>query len=214
MSSGGPFVVGLTGGIGSGKSAAGNRFAELGAGVVDTDAIAHALTAPDGAAMRAILEAFGHGIATADGALDRAAMRKRVFADPADRQRLEAILHPMIRAESDRRIAQLATTGVPYLILVVPLLVESMRDGGRGTNYHERVHRLAVVDCAPETQIRRVIERNGLSRSEVERVLAAQATRQQRLDVADDVIDNEGSFSELIAQIDILDRDYRRYRRT
>jgi dephospho-CoA kinase len=205
----GPFVVGLTGGIGSGKSAAGEHFAELGAGVVDTDAIAHALTGPSGAAMPAILKAFGSEIASADGALDRAAMRKRVFADPAERQRLEAILHPMIRAESDRRVAQLDATGVPYIILVVPLLVESML--GKGNSYRERVQRVAVVDCAPETQIRRVIERNGLPRSDVERILAVQATREQRLNVADDVIDNNGSFSELATQVDALDRDYRQF---
>jgi dephospho-CoA kinase len=210
VSSDGPFVVGLTGGIGSGKSAAGKRFAELGAGVVDTDVIAHALTGPDGAAMPDILKVFGPGIAAADGALDRAAMRIRVFADAAERRRLEEILHPMIRAESDRCVAQLSATGVPYVILVVPLLVESMR--GKGTNYRERVQRLAVVDCAPETQIQRVIERNGLSLSDVQRILAVQATRDQRLSVADDVIDNDGSFSELAAQIDVLDRDYRRYR--
>ncbi len=202
MSGAGPYIVGLTGGIGSGKSAAADCFAELGAPVIDTDAIAHELTAPDGQAMPAIVAAFGAGMATPEGALDRAAMRRMVFADPPARERLEAILHPMIRAESDRRIA---AADAAYIILMVPLLVES-------GSYRNRVDRIAVVDCTPETQIRRVMARNGLVRAEVERILAVQASREQRLAVADDVIDNEGSLAELIAQIPPLDACYRRNR--
>lgn len=196
------YVVGLTGGIGSGKSAAAARFAELGAIVVDTDAIAHALTSSGGAAMPAIATAFGPGMLASDGALDRAAMRRHVFAEPAERRRLEAILHPLIRAESDRQVAAAAS---PYVILMVPLLVES---GG----YRERVQRVAVVDCSPETQISRVMARNGMERADVERILAVQASREQRLAAADDVIANDGPLAELAPQIDRLDVSYRRNR--
>lgn len=197
-----PLIVGLTGGIGSGKSAAADRFASHGATVIDADAIAHELTAPGGMAMVAIVQAFGAEIARPDGSLDRAKMRQLAFADPAQRARLEAILHPLIRAESDRGIS--ATQG-PYLILMVPLLVES-------GSYRKRVDRVAVVDCAPETQIARVMARNGMARAEVERILVVQASRAQRLAAADDVIANDGSLAELHAQVDALDEAYRRNR--
>jgi dephospho-CoA kinase len=163
--------------------------------VIDTDAIAHALTAPGGAAMPAIRAEFGDQVAGADGALDRAAMRAIVFADPSARKRLEAILHPMIRDESERRLA--GSAGSPYVILMVPLLVES-------GSYRERVDRIAVVDCAETTQIARVMSRNGLAREEVERILAAQATRAERLAAADDVIDNDGALTELPPRIERL----------
>ena len=201
-----PLIVGLTGGIGSGKSAAADRFAAHGAPVIDTDAIAHELTAPGGAAMPSIVAAFGPLMQAANGALDRAAMRAHVFAVPEERKRLEAILHPLIRAESDRRIALAAASNAcPYLILMVPLLVES-------SSYRERVDRVAVVDCATETQVARVMARSGLSRAEVERILAAQATREARLAAADDVIDNDGSLAEMQARVDALDATYRRNR--
>ena len=196
------YLVGLTGGIGSGKSAAAERFAALGAEIIDTDAIAHQLTAPGGAAMAAICTAFGAGVVSADGALDRVAMRRRVFSDPDERQRLEAILHPLIRAESDRRAAAAVS---PYAILMVPLLVES----GDAAHYRKRVKRIAVVDCSREMQIQRVMARNGMSRADVENILAVQATREQRLAVADDVINNESSLADLISQIDRLDAAYR-----
>jgi dephospho-CoA kinase len=192
------FVVGLTGGIGSGKSAAADLFAALGAAVIDTDAIAHELTAPGGGAMPAIRAGFGDAVVAADGALDRAAMRAIVFADPAARKRLEAILHPLIRLESERRIA--AATS-PYVILMVPLLVES-------GSYRERVNRLAVVDCREDTQIARVMRRNGLQRDEIERILAAQATRAERLAAADDVIDNDGDIAALSPRILQLHGEY------
>ena len=192
------FVVGLTGGIGSGKSAVADLFAARGIAVIDTDAIAHELTAPGGAAMPAIRGEFGDGIATSDGALDRAAMRNIVFADPPARKRLEAILHPLIRSESERR---LASADSPYAILMVPLLVES-------GDYRKRVDRVAVVDCREETQIARVMRRNGLTRPEVERILAAQASRAQRLEAADDVIDNDGSLDELGPRIEQLHVSY------
>jgi len=192
------FVVGLTGGIGSGKSAVGRLFEQLGIAVIDTDAIAHQLTTPGGAAMPAIRAIFGDAVATADGALDRAAMRAIVFADPPARKRLEGILHPMIREESERR---LAGADSPYAILMVPLLVES-------GSYRERVDRVAVVDCDVETQIARVMQRNGLARAEIERILAAQATRTQRLEAADDVIDNDRNLADLEPQIERLHASY------
>ena len=199
------YVVGLTGGIGSGKSAVADLFAARGILVVDTDAVAHALTAPGGAAMPAIRAEFGAAVAAADGALDRAAMRARVFADPAARKRLEAILHPMIRSESERLLAADATRA-PYAILMVPLLIEA-------GSYRERVDRIAVVDCAEATQIARVMSRNGLAREEVERILAAQATRAERLAAADDVIDNDGDLDALRPQIERLHVNYLAYAR-
>ncbi len=192
------FVVGLTGGIGSGKSAVGDLFAAQGVAVIDTDAIAHELTAPDGAAMRSIRSEFGDAVATPEGALDRAAMRAIVFADPSARKRLEAILHPMIRIESERRLAAAAP---PYAILMVPLLVES-------GDYRKRVDRVAVVDCSEATQIERVMRRNGLARAEIERILAAQASRAERLAAADDVIDNDGALAELAPRIERLHASY------
>jgi dephospho-CoA kinase len=195
-----PYVVGLTGGIGSGKSAVAHLFAQRGITVVDTDAIAHALTAPGGAAMPALRAEFGDTVANADGALDRAAMRAMVFADPAARKRLEAILHPLIRAESERQLLQRPAESA-YAILMVPLLVES-------GDYRKRVNRIAVVDCAENTQIERVMSRNGLARSEIERILAAQATRAERLAAADDVIDNDGALAALPPQIERLHGRY------
>ncbi|NJD33946.1 MAG: dephospho-CoA kinase [Betaproteobacteria bacterium] len=189
------FVVGLTGGIGSGKSAAADLFAERGAAVIDTDAIAHAMTSPGGAAMPAIRAEFGDEVVSADGALDRAALRALVFADPSARKRLEAILHPLIRAECERQLA--ASAGAPYAILVVPLLIEA-------GDYRKRVNRIAVVDCAETTQIARVINRSGLDRPEIERILAAQATRSERLAAADDIIDNDGDLASLPVQIERL----------
>lgn len=177
-----PFVVGLTGGIGSGKSTVADLFAALGAGIVDTDVIAHQLTGPDGAAMPAIRARFGDAVIAADGRMDRQAMRDRAFADPEARKALEGILHPLIRQETDRRVR---ASAAPYVMLVVPLLVES-------GDYRQRVDRVLVVDCAPETQVRRTMTRSGLTRDAVMRILAAQAPREARLAAADDVIDNDG----------------------
>jgi dephospho-CoA kinase len=185
------YIVGLTGGIGSGKSAAAAAFGELGAAIVDVDAIAHELSAPQGAAIAAIRAAFGDALIDGRGALDRAAMRRLVFADPDARQRLEAILHPLIRAESARRCAAAVA---PYVVLVVPLLIES-------GNYRERCDRIAVVDCSEAMQIARVVARNGISSDEVRRIMAVQASRSERLAAADDVIDNEDGFAELQRQV-------------
>jgi dephospho-CoA kinase len=191
-------VVGLTGGIGSGKTTVANRFAALGVTLVDADLIAHELTGPAGAAMAAIAQAFGPGVVAADGRLDRAAMRAQAFADPSARKHLESILHPMIRAESER---QLAAATSPYAILVVPLLVE----GGRP---RERAQRVLVVDCQTETQIERVMRRNGLPREQVLAILAAQASREQRLAAADDVIDNDGAQEGLDDRVRTLHTRY------
>lgn len=192
------FLVGLTGGIGSGKSAVSSLFESLGAAVVDTDVIAHELTAPGGAAIESIRNAFGDEVIDARGALDRAAMRRKVFADASAKARLEAILHPMIRAEADRRSA---AARAPYVVLVVPLLVES---GG----YRSRVRRVAVVDCPEEVQVARVMTRSGLSAEEARAIMAAQVSREQRLAVADDVIDNGGDLAALRPQVEALHRRY------
>lgn len=192
------FIVGLTGGIGSGKSAAASLFEQLGAAVVDTDAIAHELTAPGGAAIDPIRTAFGDEVIDARGALDRAAMRRKVFSDSRAKARLEAILHPMIRAEADRRSAE---SRAPYVVLVVPLLVES-------GSYRSRVHRVAVVDCPEEIQVARVMSRSGLSAEEAAAIMATQVDREARLAVADDVIDNGGELTALRPQVEALHRRY------
>ena len=192
------YIVGLTGGIGSGKSAAAECFRAHGIVIVDADAVAHELTGPGGEAMAAIAAEFGATVITPDGALDRSAMRQLVFAEPPARIRLEQILHPRIRAICDQRCA---TAASPYALLVVPLLVES------GT-HRQRCQRLAVVDCPEEVQIARVMARNGMTRSEVERIMAAQATRAQRLAAADDIIDNSGAPAALAPQIAALNDKY------
>ncbi len=191
-------VVGLTGGIGSGKSAVAAEFARLGATVIDTDAIAHELTATGGAAVARIRALFGDAFIGTDGAMDRAAMRRLAFADPEARKKLESVLHPMIRAESERRIA--AATG-PYVIHVVPLLVESGA-------YRDRVARVLVVDCPQEIQLERVRARSGLAAEEVLRIIAAQVSREARLAAADDVIENSGSLDALHKQVESLHRKY------
>jgi len=195
-------VIGLTGGIGSGKSTVADLLVERGGVLVDTDQIAHELTAPGGQAMDALRDAFGPGVIAADGRLDRAAMRARAFSDPQARKRLEAILHPLIRHRTDTDIARAIGQHAPYVLVAVPLLVE----GGRA---RERFSRILVVDCPPEIQIRRVMSRSGLERSQVQAIMAAQASRDQRLAVADDVIDNQGELEALHPQIDRLDRLYR-----
>jgi len=164
------FIVGLTGGIGSGKSTVADLFVEQGAALVDTDAIAHELTAADGAAMPALRAEFGREVAAADGALDRSRMRRLAFADPAVRWRLEGILHPMIRELAGERCRQAVS---PYVILAVPLLVES------GT-YRQRCDRVVVVDCPESLQISRVMARSGLSEGEVRAIMASQASRDER----------------------------------
>ena len=195
------FIVGLTGGIGSGKSTVAGRFADLGVAVVDTDAIAHELTGAGGAAMPAIKAAFGAAVVSAAGALDRAAMRRLAFADAGVRQRLEGILHPMIRREALARCERALSQQSPYVMLAVPLLVES------GV-YRQHVRRVLVVDCDETVQIRRVMARSGLPANEVRRIMSAQATRAERRAAADDIIDNSGDPAALIPQVEALHDRY------
>ena len=183
-------LIGLTGGIGSGKTAVSNLLAQLGAGIVDTDLIAHQITAPGGKAIPLIQDHFGAEFIDSSGALDRAKMRSLVFQNLEAKKALEAITHPLIRQETLRQAVQLADAGVPYLLLVVPLLIES------GT-WIDQIDYLVVVDCPEETQIQRVMHRSNLSRTEVEAILKAQASRQERLALANAVIDNQGKLSEL-----------------
>jgi dephospho-CoA kinase len=168
------FSVGLTGGIGSGKSAVADLLAQQGAAIIDTDQIAHALTAPGGAAIRPIAEQFGDGFLTPEGALDRAAMRERVFSDAAAKRQLEAILHPLIRQQT--RIEAERVPG-SYLVFVVPLLVESGR-------WKDSVDRVLVVDCSEALQLERVMRRSQLSAEQVRAIMATQASREARLAAA------------------------------
>lgn len=190
--------MGLTGGIGSGKSTVAARLQALGAAIVDTDEIARELTAAGGAAMARLREAFGDRYLAADGSLDRAAMRALAFEDPAARARLEAILHPAIRAEAD---ARLAAGGEPYAVIVVPLLFET-----RG--YAERVARVLVVDCPERLQLARAAARPGLDEARVRSIMAAQWPRWRRLQMADDVVWNGGAESGLQPQCERLHRFY------
>jgi dephospho-CoA kinase len=193
-------VIGLTGGIGSGKSAVADEFARLGATVVDTDAIAHELTGPGGAAIPEVTRQFGNAFVDAAGAMNRERMRDLVFSDPDEKKRLEALLHPMIRAESARRIASAAG---PYALHVVPLLIES-------PGYRERVGRVLVVDCPEELQVTRVRQRSGLSEEAIRRIIASQIPRGKRLAAADDVIDNSGLISAMQQRVQQLHETYLR----
>ncbi|MEM8511399.1 dephospho-CoA kinase [Massilia sp. MP_M2] len=192
------FSVGLTGGIGCGKSTVADLFAALGATIVDTDVIAHALTAPQGAAMPAIVAEFGPDFAQPDGALDRARMRTLVFSDASARVRLEAILHPRIRAAT--KAAGQAATGA-YVIYVVPLLIES-------GSWRERVTRVLAIDCSEDTQVARVMQRSRLSADEVRAIMATQVTRARRLAEADDVVDNDAGLDALQKQVQALHEQY------
>ncbi|CAE6779371.1 Dephospho-CoA kinase [Paraburkholderia aspalathi] len=193
------FAVGLTGGIGSGKSTVADLFAAHGVPLVDTDLIAHRITAPHGIAMPQIAAKFGDSFVAADGSLDRARMRKLVFSDDGARKHLEGITHPLIRAETERE--QREAQG-PYVIVVVPLLVES-------GSWKTRVNRVLTVDCSVETQISRVMSRNGFSREQVLAIIARQATREARLVAADDIIDNDNApLKSLKAQVDAQHRVY------
>ena len=190
--------IGLTGGIGCGKTTVANLFAERGATLVDTDLIAHSMTVPGGPAMAGIAAEFGADHLTPDGALDRARMRALVFSDPGAKRRLEAILHPLIRAaaESEAR----AATGA-YVIYVVPLLIES-------GNWRHRVERVLAIDCPEALQIARVIARNGLQEAQVKAIMAAQVSRGERLAAADDVITNDDGIAALAPQVEALHRLY------
>jgi dephospho-CoA kinase len=193
------FVVAVTGGIGSGKTAVSDLLHQHGAAVVDTDVIARELTAPGGAAMAPLRDTFGPNVQAADGSMDRAAMRQLVFSDASARQRLEAILHPMIRAEAAR---QVGAAQAPYVVLVIPLLVESK------SAYAALIDRTLVVDCPEHVQVERTMRRSGLSRTEAERIVSSQATRAERLALADDVVVNDGTLDSLAAEIARLHATY------
>lgn len=193
-----PFCIGVTGGIGSGKSRAAALFGELGAGVVDTDDISHEITAAGGGAMPAITAAFGTTVAAADGSLDRVVMRKLVFENPDARKQLETILHPRIRERARNRVVE---STAPYVLLVVPLLLET---GG----YRDLVQRVLVVDCDESLQISRAMQRSNLTADAVRAIMAAQLPRQQRLAGADDVIRNDGNIAQLRTQITNLHQQY------
>ena len=192
-------IVGLTGGIGSGKSEVARQFAALGVEIADADVAAHAVTAVGEPGYVAVARVFGNRAIAADGNLDRAWLRETVFADPEARQRLEAILHPLVRTRLD---AEVAAWHGPYGILVVPLLLE------RG-DARSRVDRVLVVDCPEEEQVRRVVQRSGLTDSEVRAIMATQLPRAARLAQADDVIDNGGARSAVPPQVQQLDALYR-----
>jgi dephospho-CoA kinase len=190
--------IGLTGGIASGKSTVADLFTARGATVLDTDVIAREVVEPGRPALGALVRALGSGIAGPDGRLDRAELRRRLFQDAALRREVESILHPAIIAELER---QALGAGGPYQVFVIPLLVEN--------RFLSIVDRVLVVDCSEEEQVRRLMARDGESRESAERMLAAQATRKQRLACADDVIDNGGPAAGLAAQVAALDHKYR-----
>lgn len=191
-------TVGLTGGIGSGKTTVAARLEALGAAVVDTDEMSRRLTGPGGTAMARLREAFGARFVGADGSLDRPAMRELVFEDAVAREKLEAILHPAIREATDRALAQISG---PYAVVVVPLLFET-----RG--YLDRAERTLVVDCAEELQVARTARRSGLALEAVKAIMAAQWPRWRRLQLADDVVWNGGEAKDLEAQCERLHRFY------
>ncbi|MEY3790007.1 MAG: dephospho-CoA kinase [Pseudomonadota bacterium] len=192
------FSVGLTGGIGSGKSAVATLLGELGASIIDTDAISHSLTAAGGDAMPAIATLFGNKYLTPDGALDRAAMRELVFSNQSARRQLESVLHPLI---AQKTLAEANQARGLYLIFVVPLLVESGR-------WKDRVDRILVVDCSEDLQIQRVMRRNKMTAPQVQAIMATQVNRTQRLAAATDIVVNETSLEALRAEVEQLHQRY------
>lgn len=192
-----PLRIGLTGGIGSGKSEVARRFARLGAAVIDTDVIARELVEPGQPALQQIIDKFGTDLLDADGRLIRDKLRQRVFADPASRRQLEAILHPLIRQHTLQLAAQ---SDAPYCILVIPLLVET------GDDYD--LHRVLLVDCPEHIQRQRVRERDHLPEAEIDAVLAAQASRAARRAIADDIVVNDRQLQCLEEQVNALHRRY------
>jgi dephospho-CoA kinase len=190
-------LIGLTGGIGSGKSTVAELFSRLGAGIVDTDLLARELTEPGTPVLTRIASEFGAEALHPDGSLNRAWLRERVFADPSARVRLEALLHPPIR---DLMLERAAALPSPYVVLVIPLLYEAGQDA--------LVERVLVVDCPESVQIERVRQRSGLPDAEIARIMGSQITRTERLAKADDVIDNQGEPDTLSPQVERLHRAY------
>jgi dephospho-CoA kinase len=192
------YLVGLTGGIGSGKSTVAALFSELGVPVIDTDAISHQLTKPAGAAIPYIRAEFGDAYIDEQGALDRAKMRQLVFSDNTAKQRLEGILHPLILKQAKN---QAESSTAPYVLLVVPLLFES-------ADYQNWLHHTVTIDCPEETQVARATKRGGLSEQLVRAIMAQQMSRVQRLQLANDHIVNDGTLNDLRVQISSLNRHY------
>jgi dephospho-CoA kinase len=190
---GGPFRLGLTGGIGSGKSTVANCLRELGAAIIDADAISRSVTAPGGAAIKPLAAAFGEGFINAEGALDRDKMRALAYADTSARRRLETIVHPLVGQETARQAEEAAASGHPCIVFDIPLLVESQR-------WRQTVHQVLVVDCTPAVQIARVMARSGLERIAIEKIIASQASRAVRLRAADVVIFNDQIGLEQLAK--------------
>jgi len=194
----GTFLIGLTGGIGSGKSTVSRFLADLGALILDADGIARTVTAPGGAAIPAIRDIFGPAFITSDGALDRDRMRTHAFHDAGAKRRLEAIIHPLVGQITAEQTQHAVATDRPCVVYDIPLLVES-------GHWRSKLHRVIVVDCDEETQVQRVMARNGMARADVLRIIAAQATRTQRLSAADIVLFNQNlsvkSLGEEVAQL-------------
>jgi len=193
------FCIGLTGGIGCGKSTVAELFRGYGAGIIDTDAISHQLTQTGGAAIAPIRAEFGNTYITAEGTLDRAKMRRLVFADGDAKQRLEKILHPLIFEQAKAQLQRMQTK--PYIIIVVPLLPES-------PEYRRLVQRVLVVDCDEDTQVARIIKRSGMTAREVQVIIEQQTPRDARLQLADDVIHNDDGMDNLSEQVAVLHRLY------
>jgi len=189
--------IGLTGGIGSGKSAVARRFTELGVPVIDADAVARAVVEPGEPAYFQIVAQFGRDILAGDGRIDRAALRRQVFENPDKRRQLEAIVHPHVRAEMEQRVAEI---DAPYCVLMIPLLLE--------TGLTDRVDRVLVVDADDEQRVSWIRQRDGLDEAQIAAIMAAQVSRAERLAAADDCICNDGSIADLERQVDRLHRDY------
>ena len=192
--------VGLTGGIGSGKTTVSQRFEALGAPVIDTDVLARAVVEPGEPALERLVAVFGEDILRNDGRLNRERLREMAFADPAAKQKLESILHPAIHERLRSRLEELESRDVPYCVIVVPLLVE--------TDFQELVDRVLVVEAQREQRIAWVMARNGMTRADVERIMDSQATSEERLRVAHDIIHNDGSVGELLDKVDRLHAKY------
>jgi dephospho-CoA kinase len=192
--------VGLTGGIGSGKTTVSDRFADLGAPVIDTDVLAREVVEPGEPALEQLVDDFGGEILRDDGTLNRDGLRERIFNDPEAKRRVESILHPAIRQRLNGLVKELARQDIPYCIIVVPLLVE--------TDFRELVDRILVVEAPRERRIRWVMERNGLSREEVEKIMDTQSSTEERRRVAHDIIENTGSREDLLEKVDRLHAKY------
>ncbi|WP_137166161.1 dephospho-CoA kinase [Salinimonas lutimaris] len=192
-----PFVVGLTGGIGSGKTAVSDAFARRGVPVIDADLVARQVVMPGTPALAQIAAYFGHSVLQADGSLNRPALREKVFNNTADKQWLNSLLHPAIR---EKMHSDIAAARYPYCILAVPLLIENGLD--------KMAHRVLVVDCREATQLQRAMQRDGSSETVIKNIMASQASRQTRLQAADDVLDNDGELTAIDGQVDTLHQQY------